>query len=233
MRAPILFASILLLSGGYALAQDIIGEWHGAVEVANDAPLRLALHISHGGTATLDSVDEGGTGLPVDSIHLNGFMLHFEMKSIGGVYDGKIAPDGSKITGEWRQDGGIWPLDWEWGKDPADITGPSDPERAEQNGRLCVGLLYDGNLSGLWSRLSPVMRQQLKTEAGLREFRDRLLRGVGSEIAVSSESVQAAGALQVYCRLARFTKSQGNTEVRFEFNNRGAITEISVQPALR
>jgi hypothetical protein len=60
-----------LLAAMPAAGQNIQGDWHGALDVENDAPLRLALHIKLGNsgvfTATLDSVDEDGTALPVDS----------------------------------------------------------------------------------------------------------------------------------------------------------------------
>ena len=90
----------------FAAAQEFWGDWHGSVEVANGAPLGLARHIASPNTA---SVDEGITALLVDSIRVKGETLQFEIKATSGVYNGKIAGDGSARM--WTQDGGVWPLD--------------------------------------------------------------------------------------------------------------------------
>lgn len=231
MRTIILLAPALLVAGGLAAAQDLAGDWHGAVEVANDAPLRLALHITRDHTATLDSIDEGAMGLRVDSINRDGSLLKFELQSLGGAYQGEVAEDGSVIRGWWKQDGGTWPLNWERGEDPADTPRLFDADRARQGGRACARVFYGGRLSELWRRLAPVMRQAMGSEAGLREFRQRSLGQLGSETAISSESVRTEGVLQIYRRVARFAKSRELIEVRFAFNAQGNVTEICVHPA--
>jgi hypothetical protein len=47
--------------------------------------------------------------LPIDSIAAGDSTTKFEMKTIGGTYQGKIAADGSSIIGSWSQHGALWP----------------------------------------------------------------------------------------------------------------------------
>ena len=108
-------ALLLMVLSAAVFGQDIRGDWRGALEVQNDAPLRLALHITLASSGryrvTLDSVDEDGATLPVDSFTVIGSSVKFEMKDIGGIYEGKISANGSSVDGVWRQNGGTWPLD--------------------------------------------------------------------------------------------------------------------------
>jgi hypothetical protein len=220
----------LLFAATFAPAQQISREWHGFVEVPDDAPLRLALHIENPHTANVDSADEGVTALPVDSIEAAGGKLKFEIKSIAGVYEGAIDPDGSRITGTWRQDGGAWPLIWEKGPDPANITEPISRSEAMQEGQNCARWFFAGRLTELWRKLSPVVQQSQGSEAHLKEFRDETIRLLGSETQIVSESVEPAGVLQVYRRIAMFQKAGGRVEVKFAFNPRGIVAAFSIGP---
>jgi opacity protein-like surface antigen len=83
------------------------GDWRGTLD-AGTAKLDLILHIVRKDrtlTATLDSPDQGATGLAVDSITVSGNSLRFEMKSLGADYEGVFSSDGSQVQGEFRQQG--------------------------------------------------------------------------------------------------------------------------------
>jgi hypothetical protein len=230
MRILSLFLAVAIA----ACAQDIAGDWHGWIEVKNDAPLRLALHVAQGASrATIDSMDEGGAGIPVDGLVMSGAKVRFEMRGVGAVYEGTVAGDGSRINGSWTQDGGVWPLDWERGEDPASLTRLIDPQEARKQGQVCVQWLYSGDLSDLWKKFGPVMQQALGSEAGLREFRDKMLRQWGTEARLISESVEPSGTLQVYRRVAQFALRGGDVEVQFAFDPRGAAAVFQVGPARR
>jgi len=213
---------------GYA--QDVAGDWHGWIEIKNDAPLRLALHIAPGPgvSATIDSMDEGGAGLAVDNLTVHGARVRFQMKNVGGIYDGTVTDDGSRISGSWTQDGGVWPLIWERGADPASLTQPIGAQEARTQGQLCTRWLYGGDFADLWAKLSPVMRQAFGNAAGLRAFRTGILQRWGEEQKLISEDVESSGALQVYRRVARFTKREGEVEVRFGFDPRGTAALVEV-----
>jgi len=91
-------------------AQDIKGEWQGALNV-NGVQLRLVVHIKDDdGTlsATLDSPDQGAKGLPIKSISFEENILTFEMAGINASYRGTFT--NKQFTGIWTQGGGRLPL---------------------------------------------------------------------------------------------------------------------------
>ena len=215
-----------------AAAQDIRGDWHGALEVEDDAPLRLALHIASGNSAkfkaTLVSIDEDGTPLAVDSVYANGSIIRFEMKDVGGTYEGRIT--GGSIAGSWRQNGGTWPLTWERGGDPADIVELFDGEKTLQEGRLYAQCFYDGKFSDLWAKLSLVMQQALVRADKLRDLRVQVEHQFGAETNIIEETVKPDGALQVYHRLAKFDVFPGQVELQIAFNPRGMVSRFTIRP---
>ncbi len=107
----------LLASIAFAGSQEQIqvkpeGDWKGTID-AGGAKLDLVLHVSKKDgalSATLDSPDQGATGLSIDSITVNGTSLRFEMKSLGANYEGVFSADGSQIEGQFSQQGARLPL---------------------------------------------------------------------------------------------------------------------------
>jgi pimeloyl-ACP methyl ester carboxylesterase len=92
--------------------RKIEGDWEGTLDVGA-AKLRLVLHaVRKDGvlSATLDSPDQGATGLPIDSITVSSASVRFEMKSLGAVYEGQLAKDDSQMEGRWMQGGQTFPL---------------------------------------------------------------------------------------------------------------------------
>jgi pimeloyl-ACP methyl ester carboxylesterase len=95
-----------------AKASDIDGDWLGTLDTGM-GKLRLVLHIANtedGLTATMDSLDQNANGIPVTSITRASASLKFEMKAIGGAYDGTISQDLGTLNGTWTQLGKSWPL---------------------------------------------------------------------------------------------------------------------------
>jgi len=106
-----------------AKPSDIDGDWLGTVDTGM-GKLRLVLHLTNGEdglTATMDSLDQGANGLPVTSITRTGASLKFEMKSIGGSYDGTISADLRTFSGTWTQGGKSFPLAFKRVKNAADL----------------------------------------------------------------------------------------------------------------
>ncbi len=222
------------LTVSLAAVQNIEGDWHASLEVKDDAPLRLALHVTREESgalkATLDSIDEAGSALPVDSMAVSGDTVKFEMKDTGGFFEGRITAGGSSIAGSWKQDGDTWPLNWERGEDPAVAARPLDPKEAREKGRACAEWFYGGKVSELWAQLSPVMQQALVTADKIREFRVKAQQQLGSEIKIIEETVKPEGSLQVYRRLAKFDRATGNVDLQFVFNARGMISGFVIRP---
>jgi pimeloyl-ACP methyl ester carboxylesterase len=116
-RVGFILAS-LLTSIAFAASQEQIvqvkpdGDWKGTLDAAG-TKLDLVLHVStkdNALSATLDSPDQGATGLAIDSITVTGKSLRFEMKSLGLNYEGVFNADGSLIEGQFSQQGLRLPL---------------------------------------------------------------------------------------------------------------------------
>src|SRR5271167_4542703 len=109
----ILLAVMLFLSGLPAKllaqkttnARSLEGKWEGTLG-SGAVKLRLIITISKtsGGEydGSLNSVDQDAT-LPLNNIRLDGDAVHFELKNLGGVYQGMLNKEGAEITGTWTQ----------------------------------------------------------------------------------------------------------------------------------
>ncbi len=92
----------------------LAGAWQGALKLGG-AELRVVFNIDDGKDgqyrATLDSPDQGATGIPVDTLTHEGREVTAEVKRIAGKFTGTLAEDGSTIKGTWTQVGRKWPLE--------------------------------------------------------------------------------------------------------------------------
>ena len=111
-----LLAAILLSSPiafGAVSTNGITGNWLGTLD-AGSVRLRVLFKITQapGGalTAKLDSLDQGASDLPVDSVTLNGDAVRMEVKMVQGVYEGTLNKAGTKMTGRWQQGPSTLPL---------------------------------------------------------------------------------------------------------------------------
>lgn len=121
MRSPFRSAFTLLvgiivlgLSGPSAHAQNaFVGSWTGTLETGGTA-LRIVFHIEHTErgslTATMDSPDQGVTGIPASRVTADGDSLVLEVGSINGRFEGVLAEADSTIEGTWTQSGRSFPL---------------------------------------------------------------------------------------------------------------------------
>jgi hypothetical protein len=87
--------SILLfttLTAFIVAAQDITGQWNGALKIQG-TQLRLVFNITKTDTgyrSTMDSPDQGATGIPVTSTTFENFKIKFEVKNAGIEYNGEL-----------------------------------------------------------------------------------------------------------------------------------------------
>ncbi len=103
--------SFLLLSS-FALAQ-VEGPWLGTLEVPN-AKLRLVLHLQKDGAgykSTLDSIDQGAKGIPVDFTAVTDGNVSFDVEALKVNFKGKLSADGQTISGTFTQAGNSFPLE--------------------------------------------------------------------------------------------------------------------------
>ena len=107
---PIL--ALVVTSMGWA--QDgVAGDWLGTLD-AGPQKLRVVFHISESGDGTLettmDSPDQGATGIATGSTTMAADQLKIEIPAIGGGFEGTLNADRTKIDGTWRQGAASLPL---------------------------------------------------------------------------------------------------------------------------
>jgi len=110
----------------------IEGIWEGKLKVPG-GELRIVFNISKNPdgtlTATLDSPNQGVTGIPVEEVIFKDKTLRLEVKSVGGVYEGKVSEDFLVIEGEWKQSGQTLPLTAKRVDKAVEILRPQEPKK--------------------------------------------------------------------------------------------------------
>jgi uncharacterized protein (TIGR03435 family) len=112
--APVMFG-VLHASRSYAQApakQNPDDTWQGTLHVQKD--LRTVLKITKAPDGTLKSIfysiDQGGQPLGIKETTFQNGELKLNVEAIDGTYAGKMSPDGTTITGEWKQGDQTHPL---------------------------------------------------------------------------------------------------------------------------
>ena len=108
---------VLIIASAYAVAAQVAtpkleGNWLATVE-AGGAKSRIALKIEKSGdgyAAKFDSVDQGFTDLPIDSIVLDGNKVSFSAAKFGVNYEGTLNEASDEISGTSKQGPGAIPL---------------------------------------------------------------------------------------------------------------------------
>lgn len=121
--------AVLFATGGEE--KGLVGNWEGTLK-AGSIRLRLVFRASadeKGGlSATMDSPDQGATGIPVASATLEKKIATFKVPSIGGEYTGTLAENGKEIVGEWKQAGQAFPVVLKRVDKPAEAVRPQTPK---------------------------------------------------------------------------------------------------------
>jgi uncharacterized protein len=138
-RNPILAllaAALAAFATAPATAQEnapssrVAGVWQGTLE-APAARLRLVVKLREEGgglTGTLDSIDQGARDLPLEAVRYEGGRVTFELRAVGGRYEGQLAESGDEITGTWSQ-GGSLPLVLKRDANVPVVKRPQEPTR--------------------------------------------------------------------------------------------------------
>ncbi|MEA2022433.1 MAG: alpha/beta hydrolase [Candidatus Caldatribacteriota bacterium] len=151
--ALIMASSVCMI--GFAQQQDtseisIEGIWEGKLKVPG-TELRIVFKISKNSdgtlTATLDSLDQGVTGIPVEEVIFRDNTLRLEVKSVGGVYEGKVSEDFLVIEGEWKQSGQTLPLTVKRVDKVVEILRPQVPKKPYPY--IEEELLYENKKAGI------------------------------------------------------------------------------------
>jgi hypothetical protein len=99
---------------GQGASYQIQGHWKGVIQ-AGGTELHILFHIARmpdgSYSATLDSPDQGATGIPATSADFTYPNVRLEWKQFDGVYAGKL--ENGKLSGIWRQGKASLPLQLE------------------------------------------------------------------------------------------------------------------------
>ncbi|WP_100643644.1 hypothetical protein [Alteromonas facilis] len=108
-----LLASLLFVTASHAM--NLAGQWSGNLEVGQQA-VPIIFNVSNSDnsyTATMDSPMQGATGIPVESVEINGDSIIFSIKVAGARYEANVK-DG-KMIGTWKQSGQAFALNMQKG----------------------------------------------------------------------------------------------------------------------
>jgi len=108
------------------------GVWQGALE-GNGMRLRLQLHVTHDDqkqlVASLDSPDQGLSGLPATKVSQKESAFHFEIPVVEAAYDGTLDATKSSIKGSLKQSGGERPLNFKRSNQILELRRPQSPAK--------------------------------------------------------------------------------------------------------
>jgi murein DD-endopeptidase len=109
LAAALLLSAVLPLSAQpQATASDLAGTWKGELgEGAGKLHIVLTITKSSDGSFSgqLNSVDQGSV-IPMENVTLKGDAVRFEVKAVGGVYEGTLNAARTEFAGSWTQAGG-------------------------------------------------------------------------------------------------------------------------------
>jgi len=141
MLGSLICLALIIISSAFfivsAQQQDISeisieGIWEGKLKVPG-VELIIVFKISKNPdgtlTATMDSPDQGATGIPVEEVIFKDNTLRLEVKSAGGVFEGKVSEDFLVIEGEWKQSGQTLPLTVKRVDKAVEILRPQVPKK--------------------------------------------------------------------------------------------------------
>ena len=101
--------TLALVSVTQAIAEDAVGDWGGLLA----GSIRVVVHIKKGAdgklSATLDSPDQNGFGIPIDSVSATPDHLTFQLMKYNSVFDGRWDKGQHGWVGTWTQ-GQVLPL---------------------------------------------------------------------------------------------------------------------------
>ena len=122
-----------LAGSGGAKTPSLEGVWLGTLKVPPNAELRIVFNIRanpDGSPAgTIDSPDQGATGIAISRIGIEKERVTIEVSVIGGRYEGTLNAGGSEISGQWMQGGVSLDLVMKRVKEAPKLQRPQEPKK--------------------------------------------------------------------------------------------------------
>ncbi len=113
--------------------KQIAGMWEGYI-IAGSSRIKTILHLEKKDgayTASIDSPEQGATGIPVETVRVDGETVVLEIPSVSARYEGRIVfsdVGAERITGVWMQGGGKFTLDFVPADPETAMRRPQDPQ---------------------------------------------------------------------------------------------------------
>ena len=133
LKRVLLFTGLMLASCQIISAQvsRIEGDWQGSLNIQS-FELRIVFHlqVTKEGKwkATMDSPDQGASGIVIDSVHFENETVRLAAGVVRGDYEGKLEEGDSVMTGNWRQSGMTFPLNLKKAAEPIVVKRPQEPK---------------------------------------------------------------------------------------------------------
>lgn len=107
---------------------------------------------------------------------------------------------------------------------------PAPAFDAKELGRLCNSQFLAGEFEPLWARMSPQMREALKSKEQLETFRQKVLKDMGREVEVIDEVVSPLMSYHVYMRTVKMDRWPQPVSFTWSFDEAGQIAGFNVSP---
>ena len=102
-----LFVLLILLTANSLMAQDVTGDWDGALSIQGMS-LKIVFHVKADGdklTSTMDSPNQGANGIPTDETTFENGTLTIVAKKLGLKYTAQFDKEGKTLDGIFNQNG--------------------------------------------------------------------------------------------------------------------------------
>jgi pimeloyl-ACP methyl ester carboxylesterase len=141
IRTGVFFTVVLCLAGpafaanggsGPGTSPSLEGTWLGTLKVsAIELRVVFNLSINPDGSliGTLDSPDQGATGISISQIDVENERITVEVKIVGGRYEGTLNTDRSEMSGKWTQGGASLDLVMKRVKEVPKPVRPQEPKK--------------------------------------------------------------------------------------------------------
>jgi len=110
---PILFGCNTYPQQANLIPEQLVGSWEGSLTF-NSITLRMVFHLEQNESGnlggTMDSPDQGATGIAISEVKIDSNTINISIRSIGGTYTGEYNDQTKELKGIWRQGSSSLPL---------------------------------------------------------------------------------------------------------------------------
>jgi len=128
---PILFGCNTYPQEATLIPEQMVGSWEGNLTF-NSITLRMVFHLeqNEGGIlgGTMDSPDQGATGISISEVKIDSNTVKISIGSIGGTYTGEYNHETDQLKGTWRQGTSSLPLTLKPQVEEVVLNRPQEPK---------------------------------------------------------------------------------------------------------